>query len=712
MLCVNQVCEFHVENVDVFNQLNIPYEITDHNVQVDFQPDNHNIFNKLINKLVQNDVLSINDAMEIIYKAYCYFDNYSINMNIGKIIRKYIRQFYNKTTEDFWNKYTDKKDYNLYIYEKRRLPYFNLESKEWLQANITAQQRDYPSELMRNLKETEDKFDNVKDELVSSEHNFLEWCILPISEYPDLSIMINYIKMLYAMDLEEYAIKLFVSLLLSPEYCHIVKEPDIWDIFTQKLKANKKLEQVVQYCCYYAMNIIRHEETVMFSKINNLNTRVLFTLEQAHAMYNFSHAHLERNPYIQQLTGGHRVSVSMPYYLTGSRKINSQEEFQRRFNLATGGIFTGLDFEKIQASITGSILIPLVHKSPLEDNFINSNFDRKRQISDNLYHEYMIDTPSDKKDIEFLNYLEYYYPSYVSLTDHDYKNDVLQLEENIKEVDELVYDEDIDDAETMPSVVEVKETKEAKEPIDKSEIKIAYNKLADIDISITTSDLPMFKKRAKILYDTIVTNSKHRGPVYIQEITTVSSVKYKIYGPGIPRPIDIFRIPYGPAKMVKKFHVPAVKMFYNGHITMFRSCVSALLSGANDRYSWFSCNKIPIDVIMKYAQRGISTILNPKEVSTSTEFFKNKNLRWGKLIEQISDGCAFCIVGRGDPFFRPGLFHSGIRLHLRSFEGFQNQPEHIKYVCEYPTDLPVLKSNNKLNRPDYLAVLSQIEDDI
>jgi hypothetical protein len=88
--------------------------------------------------------------------------------------------------------------------------------------------------------------------------------------------------------------------------------------------------------------------------------------------------------------------------------------------------------------------------------------------------------------------------------------------------------------------------------------------LSDIDISITTDNYETFDKLAQILAKQIQINCESIGNVWIKKIYTAATFKYKIYGPGLIRPIDLFRVPYSPAKMVKKFHCPIVRSWYDG----------------------------------------------------------------------------------------------------------------------------------------------------
>ncbi len=772
---------------------------------VEFTPSEAHIFNYLLDR----SDLSINELFDAVYAARKFFEEYDITCKSQTSIDKYIASLssYQRT----WTGLTTKPDYNLTIFSNRMLPYFSLECMDWVKANLDTLKGDYPAELLEAKKKHEIANGSSKDDyheemsLATRNNNFLEWQVLPLDKYPDMDNLINRIQLLMKIGLKRQAIVMICKLMLSPRECHIVKRPEIWEILMPEM-TNKDFDILIKYCMYYALYIMRQEETIMFSQVNTLS-RVLFKLEEANKLPSFGGCHIDRNPYIIQLTNDTPLGQCMPFYLHGKRRLNSKQEFQRRFDIATGGAFKGFDLKSINAAVTGSILIPCVHRSPLEDGFEDVEWVRDRETVE-LKFPYMTDTPVTQEDVAFANYLEYYYPSYVSLTDDDYKKQVLGIGDKLKpnerhvnpnEVlnesldyedgtlattqqfggiakasanEEKNYDaeyeapkkkaavksskvskvtvskklatkkvikklnkkvveeedepepevvpeedpedsgaelddvqlashekpdqeiqEDVEDAaqdadhnDVEDAGAATQEQKSTEQPVEKKEdeVKILdpssaenktqrnateYNQLADIDISITTRDQSVFKERALQLYEVIRKNCQHRGAVHIKEVKTIASVKYKIYGPGISRPMDIFRIPYDPVKMVKKFHVHAVKMFYDGNVTMFRSCVSCLLSGVGENYKWFSCNKVPADVLLKYAQRGITIILNSKEREAVSKYIMS-NERWGNVLTKlgINPTKIYCCATAGHPFFRPGMYDCGIRLSLRKFE--------------------------------------------
>lgn len=796
----------------------------------------------IYNYMMDRAEILIDELTEALDAAYKYFDEFEVSRKAQNTIDKYITNLarYEKT----WNGLTNKPDYALTLFRNRMLPYFNLECKDWVKSNLDAIKGEYPTEIVRAAVNKSQDCNDYHEEmsLANRNNNFLEWNILPVDKYPDMQKLLYRIEVLNKIGLKRQAITMILRLMVSPRECHIVREPTIWKLLKPEITANKDYDELVRYCYFYAMYILRQEEIVMFSQVN-VKYRVLYTLEQASTLPNFQSAHIERNPYIIQLTDDTPLGQTMPFYLNGKRSINDMTKFQRRFHLATGGAFKGVDFKKLGAAITGSILIPCVHTSPLESGFGDVDWNRERE-GIKLTHPYMIDTPETTEDENFVNYLEYYYPSYVSLTDKDFLTQVLGQQEKefvvVPESNELDYEDDIqpvalhvesnqsneqtesnqsneltqstqqDEQTEQTEHTQPLETVEVNRPAEKAEktektervnmkvliedsdedsdeeknetskkllgkttkvlkkkkketvveyeddeeeeiveqaeqaeqaeraeraeraeqieqIKskvldpsekenksmrnaVDYNQLADIDISITTRNHDTFKTNALALYEAIKANCSHRGAVHIKEVKTIASVKYKIYGSGIPRPMDIFRIPYDPIKMVKKFHVHAVKMFYDGDVTLFRSCVSCLLSGVGESYKWFSCNKVPADVLLKYAQRGLTIIHNRKERDALSKYIVD-NERWGLIIKKlnIKSDKIYCCVTERHPFFRPGIYNCGVRLGLRNFEHDSNVAFPNTLVVSHPkTVFPYGELNTHNNKKIYMPDVKMI----
>jgi hypothetical protein len=244
---------------------------------------------------------------------------------------------------------------------------------------------------------------------------------------------------------------------------------------------------------------------------------------------------------------------------------------------------------------------------------------------------------------------------------------------------------------------------------------VEYNQLADVDISITAKTFEDFQEKAHQLYLRIKENCASRGEVWLKAIVTPNAVKYALYGPGLVRPMEIFRIFYSPLKMVKKFHVNCVKMYYDGaQVLMFRACLASLLTGVGDYYDWWSCNKIPTDVLMKYEQRGISIIHNRVERLTTSNYVSSDD-RWSPILRELKIDPAniYCAVSHRHPFFKPSMFDSGVRKTLRPFPveagGFSaplvtSDPE---FITKFGSVL--VKDDNQTHPPNMSHVVSALD---
>ena len=689
-----------------------------------FNKEESYMYNSLLDKLS----LDIDEYIKYIELGREYFTEYDISKLMYVKFDKYV----NSINSPVWYNLTKKPDYNLCLFTNRMLPFYNTESKEWKKAGIDANKEDYPDEIINDFNISASNKD-YKDEimLINKNNNFLEVPVLDTREYPDLDRYEKILRFLVNNKLTEQAIIMVCKLMLSYKDCHIIKNQ-------YALSLLNDMEELKKYCMYYSMYLLRHEETIMFNNIDN-KYRVVFSLKEAASLPNYSMANLDTSPYVLQLTENTNIYKTMPFYLYGKRSINSVEEFNKRFNLVTGGIFEGINLRELNAAITGSILIPCVLKSPLEHDFDSVQWNRER-TNIKMNHPYMIDM-SKNNDEAFINYAEYYYPSYVSLTDEEYIKEVYKAADKSDKTDvrnnldcPIIKYEDTDEnkphttsehkphttSEHKPHTTSEHKQHTTSEKVDidkiinntenKSSVNITYNKLADIDISITTRDINDFKNKVHILFNKIKNNAAHRGEVYINEIITIASVKYKIYGPGVPRPIDVFRIPYEPIKMIKKFHINVVKMYYDGELYLLRSCVTTLLSGVGENYKWFSCNKSPADVLLKYTQRGISIILNSKERKSIVNYV-NINERWGTIFKSIkvAPEKMFCSVTERHAFFRPGIFNAGIRLGLRNFERdqegiYNNVLSNESEVFNIDNKQIITHTSKKIYQPEYRLI--------
>jgi len=688
-------------------------------------------FDKLINALII---------------GYNYFNKFEISVKINKRLNCWVKSLgkYSYT----WTELLDKPNYSLEIYKKRFWPYFNVNSKDWKQISTKVLTEDYPNQYDCKLKDTNQPTDITKEyeiefNLSQKYNNYLGYSVLDPKDYPCINDIIDRLILLNNLDLKILMFEAILRILMTPSMCHLIKEPMIYDLINplfNNASYGKYYKNIYMHFMYYAMFILHHEDTVMFSQIHR-NYRIIFTHKEAICMPQTYKLHLEMDPYIQQLTGDGYLMKSIPYYLRSKRYFHPIDVFERRLFLATGGALTNIPLHKHKASISGSILIPCLVYCELEKDFKNVRFETKRNIYDhikfidNLYKFCDKLTPIEK---DFISYLEYYYPSYHSLTDREYIAKVLtqSMEEEKK------------------NNVSIDEEKKEEEP------KLKYNLLSDIDINISTDNYESFDELAKLIIKQIQENCSHIGDVWYKKIYTVSSFKYKVYGPGLMRPIDLFRVPYGSDKMVKKFHCPIVRSWYDGAniqnkelydynlqvidtfwknkvynnydikyddnddyaeieakeelketpvepmyyvgINIIRSGLCAALSGVNENYKWFFNNKPCCEVILKYAQRGFSTIINEKEKKAMMEYMKTTS-KWANYVYKDIDMMG--VMNTNHIFFNPCIKNDGIRYKLRPFKKSsvtQHNKKQYVGLAQCKTDYGIelnVKDNSKIYHP-------------
>ena len=597
------------------------------------------LFNLLLSRcIVDNTIL-----FELITEAVMYFKEYRVSEFIIGIIKNYL-SLMSIDIKYIWTSLTDKTDYNLVLFRKRKLPYYKIQCKNWVKINI---------DIHNNDGYTPDIADNAD---VNYDNNYLACPILPIEKY-NINHIINKVELLQKLNLHNLAFELVLRAMIHPYYCHIINYKQALDIIDKNMLNSLP---IIEYCMTYAMYILRQEETISFSRVSR-KVRFLFSIDAASRWPVFDNISLSQSPYVIQLTDG-IIDKSIPLYLSGSRRINNIETFHHRFNIATGNAFNAIDLKYLNASVCGSILIPCVHINPLENLFDS-----------------------------FTAYLEYYYPGYNSLYKSDYDREIMPSHtENII----ISYEDD------EPIII--------KKIIQKN---TKYEKMADIDVSITTNDFATFKERAYILYEQVVKNCKNNGEVYIKEERSETNTKFKIYGPGLPRPFDIFKTFNSPAKLVKLFHLSAVRMYYDGNLMMYRSCISSLLSGVCETYKIHSCRKVPADIILKYVIRGISIVLNKNEIDTITAYIKSSQ-RWRYIFNHVNKLCHTLDIN--NPIFTAcnGIRHGLIADSPIRSRYCVNNEKNKKVIDEtyiYPYGTLQTHDNSKMIPPNVYVIRDAIE---
>jgi hypothetical protein len=701
----------------------------------------------IFNSILDNAIINSSQLINVITIGLKYFSNLVISTKLQKKILVWVKRLGKHSYT--WDELLNKPNYGLEIFNKRFYPYFSIECKEWNEIGSNVQESDYPhqsdtanNDMIELSTENEINKDYKVEYNISQKYNnFLGHQVIEPADYINMDKILDKLKLLKLLNLKSLMFESILRLLITPSTCHIFKFDILWELVNPLFKENNMYKDIFMHFMYYALYIFNHEYTVMFSRIKR-NYRIIFTHNEALLMPSSINCHINTTPYIQQLTGDKSLIQSIPYYLHCNRKFNSIEIFERRFYLATGGALANIHLSKYNAAVSGSILIPCVSYNELENDFKYVRFNTKRSINTKENLNYDIYQPVGSRDKltetekDFMSYLEYFYPSYHSLPTKDYMSILTKKGDEKRNIDKNVsIDTDKNDKKVL----------------------LKYNLISDIDISISTDNYDTFSSIAQILGKQIQKNCEHIGDVWIQKIYTAASFKYKLYGPGLIRPIDLFKIPYGPSKMVKKFHCPIVRSWYDGSnsvvpdlykhseeienywkvksdnidndyeeitkddlidtsnslmkkptanyvgVNILYSCLTTILSGVNGNYKWFFSNKPCVEVILKYTQRGFATILNPQEIKAIILYMKSTP-KWKNFVGDNIDMCGS--VSKDHIFFNPSNINAGIRYGLREFKkpiyNIYSKKLYVgtaKTKTVYGEDLNI-KHNNKVVMPD------------
>lgn len=634
-----------------FCELNIDTDISKYDLDSPILPKNKigavifkDIFEEYecfeVNEIGETYQLDINDLLKICIKANIYFGKFVPGINKYNLI---LNSLYLFNKEWIWDKLSIKPDYNKCLLSTRYWPYFNNENKQWKTINIDFKNQSSGTTVSEELDLNNDiNFQEL--ETLKTKNNFSEYKSLPKSKYkiPDMNLKFAILTYFKKNELYDLLVLYAYQLLTNPDECHIIKYSEFWN---QLVFNSDKYNKIIFNGLYYALYILRHEETIMLKDVDK-NSRCIFKLNECNILPSYPvKFNIENNPYIQQISDSGFKAYSCPSYLNIIRQINNEKEANLRFNIITKGIFDGIDFKELKLALTGSILIPCVSKTELENNF---------------------DTWND--------FLEYYYPSTKSLKPEDYKKYIKQFDN--KEMDN----------------------------------KDFFGDITDLDVSCSTDsyDIDTFIKIKDIFVSKLNENLKKQGEknVKIIKVRTVSQFKFVIYVPGLDYHIELFRISYHPSVMTKNFHLPNVKMWWDGEYNLWSTCIMTLMGGINNKYKWFSCNKTPADVIMKYVQRGFTTILNKNEKKVLEQYLKCVD-EWKDFY--ISSKI-FGPVHLSHPIFNMTKFKGGIRMNL--LEKPINITE-INYQNQYSenTDLQLITYTDDLcyiKKPNFSVIKNML----
>jgi len=549
-------------------------------------------------------------------------------------------------TEHFWEVLSQVPDFFVERTAKRVFPSEKVDSAEWRCLVRDTKKSTFTSDYTRMAQTGSADMTAAADRHQGKTSTDLVQLTDPSQYATDASMdsMVNCIVSLTRVNLTAGA-RLFTMMCCSVHFCHVLFHPTL-AVFIRENPV------ITQYGRYYASYIISHEEelTTIRRKYNQgvvtTQHRFVQTLKVCRQMAPsrvrcFAHPTSVTPCRGAQESHLRRVLGRYHNWRRDPTNLNTVTEFLRRLHQVTNGIFEGIDLRSLGAAVSGSILIPCCHVSTVENTANNTALSKSivmripRTHAKGVTHT----TVQMHEWMRFIERTELVYPGYASMDE-----------------------------------AELKELLSSDEDTVKSYEGTHTNDLADVDLSITCANPEAFDNQVVGLHIAICTRHPQKD-IRIRRIKTRSGYKYRMFGYGMSRPVDIFCTNKAPIDLVRGYHLPCVRMFWDEGYTkadlqqagahlqgpqIYNSCYSALVSGINNDYRWFGCNKIPLDVIIKYMARGITTSFNHREEQIYCAYLKQPGCKWVPStstrygLDEFIHGLRSSLLPATSPIIQPG----------------------------------------------------------
>jgi hypothetical protein len=132
------------------------------------------------------------------------------------------------------------------------------------------------------------------------------------------------------------------------------------------------------------------------------------------------------------------------------------------------------------------------------------------------------------------------------------------------------------------------------------------------------------------------------------------NIKYKIRSSKI-KTIELFRCEKNNFfNVVSRFHLPCVRAYYQDNdVLIMPTCMSAMMTGVNIEYNYFSGVRDPIDIINKYRMRGYGILLTSTEKKYMTYFNSEINNDPNNIFHEIENTELFGSKNINNKIFKP-----------------------------------------------------------
>ncbi len=471
---------------------------------------------------------------------------------------------------------------------------------------------------------------NCNDMKKALNSDYLDNCTTSIPEYNidifkrtkcdytpnDITILFNHLN-------EVNKNYLFMQLMISKEYCHLVVNN--YDIMTMMTKYIEKMIVEVKHRFSYAWLTLYLEELLDKNKIKT-NSKYIFDINTASVLPQFYNdiGNMYGNPYMSLLISSKRANLYTNVCGVNSNNIESigrricdLDEFKERMNIFVSGnadidIFEGIDFKKLNMGITGSIMTACAQRYHPLLTLFKTNTDTN-SLYNKFFQEYYNDSDIDiiinKTNIfEFYDtFIEFYTMLMCNLIKH-YNIAPDSIDYDIIQSIYVFVDNDINKTESYANDQFMKYNDELLMEFSKEEKDIILKKYPEL---------------FKFNYQNVVFKNKKETNECYKDI--LINYKFKIKSGVLNHNIEIFQCKADDIMtLVGNFHLPCVRAYYNGNVYMTPSFITAHNTYLNIDYRYFAGTSHPCEIIHKYKMRGFGTLLNSNELGIYKEYLKKK----------------------------------------------------------------------------------------
>jgi len=538
---------------------------------------------------------------------------------------------------------------------------------------------------------------------------------------------------------------LFNGLLLTKDYCHLVlNNKHILELMQPIIN---KCMPIYKYIIGYPWLALSVEECKNRKK-NTVGNRYVFDLDTASKLPTFpftSDPHM--NPYntllidndlVQpgKIIGGLKMMVDDHYKNAFKYGIANLEEFRTRFNIFSTGlpninILDGIVWDG-SVCVTGSVIPACCSINPLQMHFerqITPQTLNKFYKDESFYNNSDIDVMCNHDSVyTFIDkFLEIYNTVIKNLaTINNLPEEHLKQNVTVSKIKTMcivvnkryIYDKFKDqNPDYIIKNIFKKEIKEKfyelylqiKKDLNEKQMEYRnqnmgknkyhedYYEYISLDATsiLIADDSQNIKDWVDEKYDTdLLIKQKvvdEKDPKNIREeimVKFAEGIKYKIVSKLLQKNIEVFRVKNKDfLSGVSQFHLPCVRGFYNGlNCYLLPSCISALMTFMNGNYKYVAGTKDPIEIILKYANRGFGTYINLNEREHVDKYISNVR-QWRNIYGSHNVGNYMTLNDISD-------MHS---VNYRCEDHLHKRFDTEKYIETYNDVIEYFKNNHDYN---------------